>query len=208
MILSVPDFFMISTKNPPLIRFFFLLFLSISLISCDNEEDYHAPKPKGYMRIELPTKEYKTYSEKCPFSFSFPAYSKIVIDKNQGAMPCWLDIVFPTLNATIHLSYKPVENNLGQILEDSRLLAIKHQVKASGIMELPIQRDSSHVYGLIYKIEGNAASSIQFYLTDSTKNFLRGSLYFNSPPNKDSVAPVLAFIQQDIQKMIQTFSWK
>jgi hypothetical protein len=39
-------------------------------------------------------------------------------------------------------------------------------------------------------MQGNAASSTQFYVTDSTTHFLRGVLYFYSAPNADSLKPV------------------
>ena len=47
----------------------------------------------------------------------------------------------------------------------------------------------------MYDLKGNTASSLQFFVTDSTRNFLRGSLYFNAEPNKDSLAPVMDFHQ-------------
>ena len=64
------------------------------------------------------------------------------------------------------------------------------------------------VYGVLYEIKGNAASSVQFYATDSTKHFLRGALYFNTVPNKDSLAPAIQFVEEDIIHLIETLSWK
>jgi gliding motility-associated lipoprotein GldD len=71
-----------------------------------------------------------------------------------------------------------------------------------------ILRDSVKVYGLIYDIEGNTASSLQFYVTDSTKHFIRGALYFNVRPNIDSVKIVLEFLKKDVLHLIQTLQWK
>ncbi|NOZ45910.1 MAG: gliding motility lipoprotein GldD, partial [Chlorobi bacterium] len=65
-----------------------------------------------------------------------------------------------------------------------------------------------NVYGILYDIKGNAASSINFFVTDSTQHFLRGALYFNSKPNKDSLAPVVDFIRKDIVHLMETFKWK
>jgi gliding motility-associated lipoprotein GldD len=81
-------------------------------------------------------------------------------------------------------------------------------VKASDIQERLIINDSVNVYGLVYFLEGNAASSLQFYLTDSTNHFVRGALYFDAKPNPDSLAPVQNFIQEDILNMIESFRWK
>ena len=64
------------------------------------------------------------------------------------------------------------------------------------------------VSGVFFKVGGNAATAKQFFLTDTTKNFLRGALYFNVTPNADSLKPVQDFLQKDIDHMINTFRWK
>ena len=129
-------------------------------------------------------------------------------DKNYRAESCWLNLEFPSLNGTLHLTYHPLNGDINEYLEETNELASKHQIKASGIEEKLVFRDSSKVYGLIYEIGGNAASSIQFFLTDSTKHFIRGALYFNVAPNTDSIAPVVDFVRKDIYHMIETFEWK
>lgn len=187
----------------------FLLIFCVSIVSCSNDdEDSIAPKPRSYFRLSFPEKKYIKYDSICPFTFDIPVYSKMDNDKNYGAEPCWLNLNFPTFNGTLHLSYKAVNGNIKGYLEDTYTLASKHQIKASGIEEHLISKDSNKVYGLIYEIKGNAASSIQFFLTDSTHHFLRGALYFNAVPNTDSIAPVLEFIRQDIYQMISSFKWK
>jgi hypothetical protein len=45
-------------------------------------------------------------------------------------------------------------------------------------------------------------------LTDSTRNFLRGALYFETEPNKDSLAPVIDFFKKDMDQIINTLKWK
>lgn len=178
------------------------------MTSCEDDEDVFSPKPKGYFRIDFPEKNYVTYDSICPYSFEIPTYSFIDNDKHKGAEPCWLNINFPKFNAQIHLSYKMVNHNLDTLLEQSRDFAIKHQVKATGLEESVIVRDSAKVYGLVYDIQGNTASNLQFYLTDSTRHFLRGALYFNSVPNIDSQKVVIDFIRKDVERMITTFKWK
>jgi len=183
--------------------------LALSLFSCTSEDDEATtPKPRAYFRITFPEKKYVKYDSVCPFTFEIPAYSKMENDKTPNAEPCWLNLTFPSLNGTLHLSYKPVNGNAKALFEDTYTLASKHQIKASGIEEHLFNNDSLKVYGLMYEIEGNAASSVQFYLTDSTKHFLRGALYFNSVPNIDSIAPVIEFVKKDIYHLIETFRWK
>jgi gliding motility-associated lipoprotein GldD len=97
---------------------------------------------------------------------------------------------------------------LNQLSEDARTFAFKHTVKATSINEGIIYNPKKKVYGIYYTIEGNTASAVQFYLTDSSKNYLRGALYFNEQPRIDSLKPVLNFIKKDIDVFIKTFQWK
>lgn len=168
----------------------------------------YSPRPRGYCRIDFPEKNYRIYDSVCPYKFEIPTYSRITQDKHKGAEPCWLNLEFPKFNATIHLSYKEVNNDLSKHLENSHYFANKHQVKATGLDEITIMRDSAKVYGLLFDIAGNTASTLQFYMTDSTKHFLRGALYFNSVPNIDSLKIVVDFLRADVLHMINTTSWK
>lgn len=180
------------------------IFLSFSLLACHHD---YTPKPSGYMRIDFPKKEYQHFSNNGPYSFDFPKYAKIVKDKEADAEPYWINIVFPKLNAKIYISYKVINNNLSKYIEDSRRFVYKHTVKADAIDEKLYSNKEKHVYGILYDIKGNAASNIQFFLTDSTKHFIRGALYFHTHPNKDSLAPVIKFIRKDILNLIETFNW-
>ncbi|MBL7932780.1 MAG: gliding motility lipoprotein GldD [Bacteroidia bacterium] len=183
--------------------------LILSFTACEDEDDkVYSPRPRGYFRIDFPEKKYRTFDSLCPYKFEIPNYSHIVEDKHKGAEPCWLNLEFPKLRATVYLSYKPVQNDLAKHLENSHYFANKHQAKATGLDEIVIMRDSAKVYGLMFEISGNAASSVQFYLTDSTKHFLRGSLYFNAVPNSDSLQVVIDFLKKDILHLINTTSWK
>lgn len=189
--------------------FLFSFLLLASLASCGGEEDAAiAPKPRAYYRLNFPEKKYVKYDSSCPFSFEIPTYSYIKKDEYPGAEPCWLNLEFPTFRGTLHLSYKEANGNLDTLLQNTYDLAYKHQIKASGIREQLIQRDSAKVYGLVYDIGGNAASSVQFFLIDSSKNFIRGALYFQAVPNTDSIKPVVDFIRKDIYHLINTFTWK
>lgn len=100
------------------------------------------------------------------------------------------------------------DTNLGAYLEECRKFVVEHEVKASAINERTVENSKDRIYGMIFDIEGNAASNMQFYLTDSTRNFVRGALYFYAVPNKDSLEPVLNFVKEDINHLIETFRWK
>lgn len=183
-----------------------MLGLLLLLISCEGE---YYPKPQGYLRIDLPEKSYQTFDADYPYTFSYPVYASVVPNLKQSTNPYWIDINFPQFKGKLHISYKPINNNLTAYLEDTRTLVMKHIPKSSGIEKKMFENPEQGVYGLTYSISGvNAASPYQFYLTDSTRHFLRGALYFNVVPNNDSLAPVIEFLKEDINYMIESFSWK
>lgn len=188
-----------------LLPFFFLL--SLFFTSCS--EDY-TPKPRAYFRIDTPPNTYQTFNSSCPFSFEYSKFATAYVYQGAQIQNCWYNIDYPKFKATIHLSYTALENrsDMEAQLSNSRTLVYKHTVKADGIEEIPINYDSKKVYGLLYNLSGNSASQMQFYLTDSTKHFLRCALYFNTSPNADSIAPVLNYISKDIDRFIETFRWQ
>lgn len=188
------------------LRLFIPVFFII-IVSASCSSDY-TPKPKGFLRIDLPEKKYKMFKGLCPYSFEYPEYALIEYYKKEKNEPYWLNIFFPKLKAKIHLSYKPVNKDVDKFIEDSRTLAYKHSIKADAINENIVVNNKEKVYGMIYDIKGNSASSVQFFLTDSVKHFLRGALYFNAEPNKDSLQPVINFIHKDITHLIETFHWE
>ncbi|MCX7728822.1 MAG: gliding motility lipoprotein GldD [Bacteroidia bacterium] len=192
------------------IKTFGLLFTMLFFYQCtDDDEDTFSPKPRGYYRIAFPEKKYRLYDSVCPYKFEYPVYGKIEKDPHALAEPCWINLQFPYFRATLHISYKSIKDKkIANLIEDTRELAIKHQIKSIGMEETVILRDSVKVYGLIYDIEGNTASSLQFYVTDSTQHFIRGALYFNVRPNIDSVKIVLQFLREDVIKFIKTLQWK
>lgn len=188
-----------------------LVFCSIGLfliISCRNHD--YTPKPRGFFRIDFPEKKYRLYNSACPFTFSYPIYANIVLDLNRNAQPCWFNIEFPQFKGTLHLSYMPVTSKkiFNELIEDAYTFAFKHTVKATAIDQGKIAYPEHKLSGIYYRIDGNTASAVQFYLTDSTKNYLRGALYFNELPRQDSIKPVLDFVKKDIDVMIKTFRWK
>lgn len=188
----------------------FVVVLVFICFSCDPDPEEQAiiPKPRLYPRIDFPQHDYKTFDSLCPYTFETPVYSVVMRDEGEHTEPCWINIFYPRFGAVMHISYKVIDNNLEKYLEDCDNFAKKHTVKANGLDENPIVRDSARVFGLLYDIKGNAASNLQFYVTDSLTHFLRGSLYFNVSPNMDSLEPVVKFLREDVIHLVQTFSWK
>jgi gliding motility-associated lipoprotein GldD len=189
-------------------RISFVIYITVIFIfgSCSGG-DYN-PKPRGYFRIDFPERVYNRYEGDCPYSFMYPGFATISDDDSRIAEPCWINIDFPEFRGRLHISYKSVETDLVDLMEDSRKLAFRHSVKADAIEEKLFINEKDRVYGVMFDIRGNSASAIQFFLTDSTNHFFRGALYFNVHPNKDSLAPVIDYFREDILYLIETFAWK
>ncbi|MGB0980538.1 MAG: gliding motility lipoprotein GldD [Winogradskyella sp.] len=186
---------------------FILILITLCLtLSCKDDV---LPKPKGYLRLEYPNAIYEKADTPLPFSF----------DKNKVAQPLTtvktankvygIDVKYPSLKGTIYLTYKKIEhNNLDSLLRDAQNLTQKHTIKADEIIESEYLNKEANVYGMIYEIGGNAASQSQFYVTDSTKHFLSGSLYFYAKPNYDSIYPAAEYLKKDIVRIMESIRWK
>jgi len=183
----------------------FILFFSLTLASCGGN---FTPKPYGYFRVDMPEHSYRTVDTlSLPYKFDLSVIARVVKHEEKGEK-YWIDIQYPQLNANVYCSYKPIHNNLFELSEDSRRYVYKHAVKADGIGEKVFAHPEKQVYGILYDLEGNTASALQFVLTDSTRHFFRGALYFDNVPNKDSIAPMAEYIREDMVRLMESFEWK
>ena len=185
-----------------------VVIIGILLASC-GEEQRPLPKPKGYFRIDLPEKDYVKVDTLQRYAFEAPGYALLTNDPFAPEEKNWVNVEMPLFKASIHLTHKDVKDNLGEYLEDVHTMLTKHLQKANGMNDSLIVNPDRKVYGMLIEMDGKGvATPLQFYLTDSTDNFVRGALYFNFVPNNDSMQPVIEYIRQDIDRMIGTFEWK
>ncbi len=190
-------------------RLFFLLFL---FVGCSET---YTPKPRGFFRIEFPEKAYMDLPAKFPYDFQIPVYARIEPDIRNPDHPDWINVAVPENKAEFHISYYDLRSNgktnrelLIELMEETRTLAYKHSIKANAIDERIFMNPAGQVFGTIYVIKGNAASPMQFFLTDSTRHFLRGAFYIREVPDIDSLRPVIDFLEPDVIHMIETTNWK
>jgi gliding motility-associated lipoprotein GldD len=186
-----------------LIKLFAIIFIPAIFYSCGGDA---IPKPKGYIRFDLPEHTYELYEDECPYAFEIGTYAKVI--SRERSEHCWKNVYVKPSKATIHISYKPIENNFGLLVEDAHELVYGHTVKADAITEQVFLNPEKMVYGILYEIKGDAASNLQFIATDSVNHFLRGALYFRATPNQDSLAPLVRFMRKDIEHLIETINWK
>lgn len=174
--------------------------ICIGVVSCKNDV---LPKPKAYLSLEYPEAKYEKFTKACDYDFDYNSLGKVT-DKGN----CNFHIEYPKLNATVYLNYRPVQNNIETLLRDAQKLTYEHVIKADNIIEQPYVNPKGKKYGMFYEVGGNAASQSQFYVTDSTKHFLMGSIYFYAKPNFDSVLPAAHYIKNDLRILMESLKWK
>lgn len=180
--------------------FILTLVLLTFIISC-KEEVY--PKPKGYLKLEYPNPKYELIQNNCNYEFEKSEFASIKYKNN-----CWMELNYKDLKATIYMTYRPINNNLKDVLKELEKLTFEHTVKADAINSQFFENTEQKVYSKIFFVEGNSASNIQFHITDSSKNVVAGALYFYSKPHYDSIIPAVRYIEKDIKHLIETFKWK
>lgn len=176
-----------------------LSFFCLVVVSCQDEA---LPKPKAQLRLEYPTGVMQLL-ETPDYSFQYNVAARI---KNSNRSSLTLE--YPTLNGAIFITHKPVKQNLNVLLSDAQKLSYEHVGKADNILEQRFVNEEAAVYGMFYEIKGNAASQAQFYVTDSTRNFVTGALYFYAKPNYDSIYPAAMYLQNDIRRIMESLTWK
>ena len=209
----------------------YLLLITYLLLlgSCNSA---YVSKRKGYYKIDLPKRSYIKFNRPgFPYSFEYPAYANIIQDTtyfdSSPENPYWINIDFPSLNARVFLSYKIVGgkahykikqadgsykdstgiNAFDIMVNDAFTLTNKNNVISNSIKDSLINTPNG-ISGVFFKVGGNAATAKQFFLSDTTTNFIRGALYFDVTPNVDSLNPVQDFLQVDLEHLINTFQWK
>jgi gliding motility-associated lipoprotein GldD len=193
-------------------KIFFILvsFVTLGFTACNSR---FTPKATGYPAIALPKKAYLSDAVTgLPYAFDIPSYT--VVDKNVDYMGVgeqnagWMNLKFPSLNATLYISYNPIQKNqLDILVRDAYNFANNHSNKASFIEDSAFENPIG-LQGVFFHLGGDVASPYQFFITDSSRHFLRGALYFDTTPNADSLAPVIDFLYQDLKQLVKTFHWK
>lgn len=181
-------------------NFIAMFFLAFILVACGKET---LPKPIPYLKLQYPEPAYQKFESNCPYSFEISNLANINFTNN-----CSATVEYPHLKATIYITYRPINNNLDEILKEVEKLTFEHTIKADAINAIPYENFENKVFGKLYNIEGNVATNIQFRATDSLNHVLSGALYFYARPNYDSIVPAVKYVEKDIIHIIETLKWK
>ena len=185
-----------------LITRFIKLFISFSLLALGCEM-IPQPKPKAQLRLQYTQPKYASIPNDYSFNFEYNDLAQLKRVTKKAP-----DLYYPNMKATLYLSYVEIEKNIDSLLNDAYQLPGKHMIKAEEIPEMVFMAPEERVYGTLFTVVGNAASQLQFFLTDSTDHFLMGSLYFYSRPNYDSIMPAAKYVERDVIHLMETLRWK
>lgn len=182
-----------------------LIAVTFLLLSCSQD---YLPKPKGYNRIDLPEASYLNLPDSFPYFFEYSRHARILNDSSWIAEPYWINIYYPAMDANIQITYKPVTDSIiREYLSDSYKLTSQHNVKAYAIEESIIELPNG-LFASFTELEGEVPTQAQFHVSDSTKHFLRGALYFKTATKNDSLAPVIDYLKLDILHLLTTLEWR
>ncbi len=179
----------------------FRIFIGLTLFSCGKEA---VPKPKGDLRLEYPNPKYLRFNSPCNYSFDYSDFSRVENAKEN----CWYYINYPKMKAKVFITYFPIKNDFQLHVREVEKMVYEHTIKASSIDTKSFQYPEKKVYGNFYELKGQTASNIQFFVTDSTRHFVTGNLYFNSRPRPDSLGPAVDYVKKDLLHLIDSFEWK
>ena len=167
------------------------------------------PKPYGYVRLTMPDTCYADAVPKgYPYRFDVSCHAEVRPVSDEQGGQYWIDLHYPALNATVHCSYQPVRGNLRELTDDAIRFVYRHSSHASSIPEQGFVHAEARVYGVLFDLEGNTASSMQFFVTDSVRHFFRAAAYCDCVPNADSLAPVYDYLHKDVVRMVESFEWR
>ena len=182
------------------------MLMLFALSGCQRD---YLPKPLGYNRLVLPEPAYRPLPDTLPYTFEYSQHATLLADTSWVSERFWIEIYYPVLKANVHVTYKKLSNNdqlLKEFLNDSYTLTAKHQIKAYAIDEVIVKTPAGHT-AIVVELDGEVPSQMQFTITDSTKNFLRGALYFNTQVHNDSLRPAIEYMKKDIMHLINSFNW-
>jgi gliding motility-associated lipoprotein GldD len=191
------------------------IFLCTLLAVLSGCREVTVPRPRGYFRIDMPARNYTNFngleskSDHLPFTFEYPDFGKLSFNEEFENEKGWFNIEFPAYKAKLYMTYMEINHDFDELMEQTYKMNVKNHIsKADAIGEKYFNDDKNKIYGILYDLRGNTATAVQFYMTDSTKHFLRGSLYFASEPDADSLEPVIRYFREDIEHLIETLRWK
>ena len=153
---------------------------------------------------DLPKKKFEQITVSNVYSFKKNFQANHEVDNER----LWVTLNYEKLNAEILITHKKILNysELNEFVQESYKLIGRHQIKAESIIEKRVVTPKK-THAILFEIKGEVASPYQFITTDSTRNFLRAALYLDNPAANDSIMPVIEYLKNDVNHILNTLVW-
>ena len=185
-----------------------LFFICIIFSSCKDPAP--VPKPPTYLNINFPDHTYSYVKGDCPYEFKLSSLYNYKTIENSKLNLCIQEIDLGPLKGSLYLYYiaLPSKDSLAEIINFANDKVDEHKIIADKIEFVQIIDSKNSVFGTFFELKGNVATNFQFYLTDSSQNFVRGEVLLNCRPNYDSLRPSLDYLKVDLLEMVHNFKWR
>lgn len=176
--------------------FFFMLFV----VSCQNP----TPKPKAQLALQYPRPQYKPIENNCSYQFDFNQCATF-----KSLSSCGSTLIYPSLRAALYITYFDLEKaSLDTLLLDFDKRLEMFGKKTFQLDESAFENQQHKVIGSCVTLIGDSPSNLHFFGTDAQKHYITGSLLFDTPPHYDSLAPAIAYIKNDVQRLLESLQWR
>ena len=187
------------------------LWICLAVLAAACSDGNETPKPQAYLRIDMPPHAYSVCDTMAlPFTFELSNLAEVQWKKNLPRDK-WFTIAYPKYKGYVFMTYKAMNGvrDLRAQIDTSYKFVEGHFSFSSGIDENKFVDREHRLSGTTYHLKGqNVASTYQFWVSDSNRHFIRGALYIDCTPNNDSLAPVLDYLQEDINHLIESIRWR
>ena len=195
-------------KSSAVIKGFFIGLLA-GLVACTEKDP--VPKPFCYLRADFPSHNYTSFKVNNDLlSYEFDISNLFSLRQNiSDPKYGFQEFDLGAINGTLLLYSKrfDTKDSLLKLINSANDLVDEHKIKADRIDYNQLIFKEKQVYGTFFNLKGNVATNFQFYLTDSSSNFIRGEILLNCRPNYDSLRPTLDYLKVDLERMMESFKW-
>ncbi|MEY4572965.1 MAG: hypothetical protein RLZ10_2226 [Bacteroidota bacterium] len=189
-----------------MIKTIFTILVLFFIFSCT--EEIYIPKPPTHLEVDLPNHSYQAFTDSSRYSFEISKLWSVREKFNEtDSLILYLG---KEIDGDIHFQFSRIDsiNTLGKVVNHTFGKVDFHKIRAKQMLDTNFIFRDKRVFGTLFEFIGNSATNFQFYLTDSTDNFLRSELLIRRTPNYDSLQPTLNYIKKDLIHLINTFEWK
>lgn len=186
------------------IRLITLIIMGLSCIACSQRPDAPVPRPQAYPRIADPGQSYSAI-DGIPVRFETNTSAVVSMPKSH-----WIDISYPSLNATLHISLTPADTSEIDNIIANRIQRIRLNLADRSTVE-NTEINSPQFRSVIFRSPDSRSTPLQFIATDDSAWVVSGVAFFDRiAPDApvDSLSPAISYINRDLTRALSNLSAK